>query len=197
VNPPDNSACGVVEGPEQYVVFSAPDVEYDIDIDESCTVMSVSPTLVALDCETYDPTITIHVADPWVPTLEVGEVVQVIASGWAMDLWGWNIDWRVDRADDTLALAGIEDFGGFDSIGMGAVPVSWVIDACTPGCSGDVIYQQIGLAFEQQGEQEILFSRTHGTVGELEIWVPEARRLACDLWGDGGWGFKNVFISAG
>jgi hypothetical protein len=196
VDPPDYAGCGVVEGPEQSVRFSVPG-EHFFDLDESCTVTSVSPTFVSFDCETLDPEIDIDLVEPWVPTLELGETVHVVASFYEMDLWGSNADWRVDRADNTLALAGLQDFGGFSSIGLGAVPVTWVTDACALECGGDTAFQEFGVAFDVEGEQGTVFGGGHATVGGLEVWVPEARRLVCEYFSQYSYGYSNVFISAG
>jgi hypothetical protein len=195
-NPPEYSGCGVVDGPPQRVWLST--TEHSFDLDETCTVSSVSSTLVSLDCETDDPTIHIDLVVPWVPNLEIGATMRLVASGNPQNRQYSIVNWRLEHEDNTLALAGHEGVGiGPGSIGMGAIPITLDTGACAPECNSDAAYQDVGIVVEHEGEQVTVFGGDQGTVGNLHIWVPEARNVVCDDFTQYAWGSSNVFISAG
>lgn len=181
---------------QESVWWTPPPDEYEFDLDEQCTVSSVSESLIELDCPTYDPQVDLQLTEPWQPNLAANDTVHVIVTGSEWE-WGWAIDWRINHADDSLAVAGRTGFNGLGSAGQGALAgIEIVQDVCTPICAGEVIFEKIGLLVADGGEQGTLFTGNHAIIGALELWNPEVERLACDKWGDSGAGYVSLFLSA-
>lgn len=198
-DPVDGSECGYEDVPGQWVSLELldedEDVALNVDLNEQCTVLSVAPTLVELACETYDPAITLSLANPWTPNFSVGDSMRLLTKAYNGE-WSTHVDWSLNHADDSLAIAGRFSNSAYGSVGLGALAFSTVNRLCTPACVDDTVYEQLGVAVDIQGEQAILFAGNHAIVGDREIWVLNMRNLSCDKWGDSGYGTYAVFVSA-
>ncbi|WP_181233126.1 hypothetical protein [Enhygromyxa salina] len=197
VDPPPNMSCNLVAGPMQNVAFTTSPKEDVYELDEDCTVSSVSATQVQLGCQSYETiTIDLMLNEPWTPNFEVGATLHLTASAYNTD---WlEVDWRLDHLDQTLAIAGRHAFyyaTTFESIGLDTIPVGVVIDACTPDCYDSMAERDVGLTFEFEGEQATLFSGGHDTIAEHAVWVTHARKKVCDLYIDQPNGHIGVFVS--
>jgi hypothetical protein len=195
VDPSDGASCEANDELEQSVRFEIVSGEHSVDMDEACTVTAVSSTSIELDCETVDLNITLDLAEPWTPNLAVDESVFVAARG-EDELEASYFDWRIEHADASLAVAGRQAFDVFDSLGLGAIDLVVETGLCTPSCASDVVYEQVGMTFEFEGEQATLFKGGHAVVGNREVWIADAKHLACEAFSQYGFGWANVFVSA-
>lgn len=199
IHPSDGANCEAAFDLDQHVLFHpnfATD-EYTIAIDETCTVLTVSPSLLELDCETIDPQIALDLVEPWTPNLAIDETVRLLADGGQVDATGrWAVDWRVDRADERLALAGRHRLAAFDELGLGAIELIVESGVCVPSsCANDSsVWEQVAMTFTFEGEQATLFKGGHAIVGNREIWIADAKHLACDV--ADVFGSVDVFVSA-
>jgi hypothetical protein len=195
-NPSDGENCEANYDLHQSVEFRPDPETYGITVlDEACTVTTVTPSLIELDCETIAPRIHLDLVEPWTPNLAVDEPVRLMADGGDIG-FALVVDWRIDRADESFALAGREAVRVFTSLGLEAIPIAVETGVCVPTCgSGWGVYEQAAMTFEFDGEQATLFKGGHAVVGNREIWVAEAKNLACDP-GLDIFGWTNVFVSA-
>ncbi|PRP90037.1 hypothetical protein ENSA5_68400 [Enhygromyxa salina] len=197
VAPPPDMNCEIVAGPNQNVEITTSPESHDYDLDEDCTVLSVSATKVELDCQSFDTvTIDLMLNEPWTPNFEVDATLHLSAS--AMNTDWWEVDWRLDHLDQSLAIAGRHAFyyaTNVDSIGLDTIPVDVVANACTPHCYDGAATREVGLTFEFEGEQGTLFRGGHASLAEHEVWVTHAKQKVCDLYGDEPNGHIGVFVS--
>ena len=196
MDPPPANGCNVVEGPAQNVAFTTDPVSHDYSLDEDCSVTSVSATQIVLDCPTYPITIDLDLAEAWTPTFADGATLHLRAE--ADDTDWWELDWRLDHPDETLALAGRHAFYYSHStvdLGLGAIPFSVVDDACVADCSGDIAVLDVGLMFAIDGATATLFTGAHETLADYDVWVTDAWHHRCNEL-DEVPGHLGIFVSA-